>query len=40
MFLDGNYQYMKMTALSLLIYIFKASSDRHTFSFITANTSM
>lgn len=35
--LDGNYQYMKMTALALSIYIFKASSDRRIFSLITAN---
>lgn len=36
--LDGNYRYVKMTALALLTYIFKAFGDRHTVSFITADT--
>lgn len=36
MSLDGNYQYIKMTALALLTYIFKAFGDRHTISFITS----
>ena len=40
MLLDGNSQCKKMTVLTLLIYILRASSDGHTFSFITANSSM
>lgn len=36
MAVDGKYQSIKMTALALLTYIFKASSDRHTVSFITS----
>lgn len=33
MSLDGNYRYVKMTALALLTYIFKAFGDKHTVSF-------
>lgn len=36
--LDGNYQHVKMTAPPLLTYIFKAFGDRHTVSFVTADT--
>lgn len=40
MFLDANSECKKMTVLTLLIYILRASGDGHTFSFITANNSM